>query len=59
MRLYSDMILVDFHAFLRVGVYTTKEDCQSHAIQRENIKFSAQNGKLRDCCDLRDFITRY
>ena len=43
--LYSAMILVAFHAFL-VGKYTTKGDNQSHAIQR-NIKFSAQNGKLR------------
>ena len=47
MRLYSVMILVAFHAFLRVGEYTTKGDNQSHAIQRENIKFSAQNGKFR------------
>ena len=47
MRLYSAMILVAFHAFLRVGEYTTKGDNQSHTIQRENIKFSAQNGKLR------------
>ena len=45
--MFSAMILLAFHAFLRVGEYTTRGGKESHVIQRENIKFYVQGRKLR------------
>ena len=44
--MYSAMVLVAFHAFLRIGEYTTKGGQESHVIQREHVQFSIHGGKL-------------
>ena len=45
-HMYSAMVLVAFHAFLRIGEYTTKGGQESHVIQREHVQFSIHGGKL-------------
>lgn len=45
-RMYTAMLLLAFHAFLRIGEYTTRGGRQTHVIQRDKIKFSVTRNKV-------------
>ena len=45
--MYTAMFLLAFHAFLRVGEYTTRSSGSNHAIPRKSIKFSFKKKQIR------------
>ena len=45
--MYTTMVLLGFHAFLRVGEYTTRGEGTNHAITMNNVKFSFKKNHIQ------------
>ena len=52
--MYTTMVLLGFHAFLRLGDYTTRGEGTNHAITMNNVKFSFKKKYLHFLCESLD-----